>query len=133
MPTIKECIDKKVQFGTTMSLAKTSIQIAVSEGVAAELVGVLTQFITKYYRNTGLGIQKTHSIQNEDMQTNASTSEIESDNRQSLINSGSRFNTTEVSNPEYHKPRGRPPKRLKSYIEEDKENAKQHSNREQRT
>ncbi|CAG8826433.1 34347_t:CDS:1, partial [Racocetra persica] len=45
----------------------------------------------------------------------------------------SRFNTTEVSNPEYHKPRGHPPKRLKSYIEEDKENAKQHSNREQRT
>ncbi|RIB12625.1 hypothetical protein C2G38_2041674 [Gigaspora rosea] len=83
-----------------MSLAKTSVQIAVAEGVAAELVGCLIQFITKYCRNTGLG---SHS------------------------------NITEVSNPEYHKPRGRPPKRLKSYIEEDKEIAKQHSNREQRT
>ncbi|CAG8691445.1 20020_t:CDS:10 [Gigaspora margarita] len=105
MPTIKECIDKKVQFGTTMSLAKTSVQIAVAEGVVAELVRVLTQFIMKYCRNTGLDIQETCS----------------------------HCNIIEVSNPEYHKPRGHPPKRLKSYIEKDKENAKQHSNREQRT
>ncbi|CAG8818372.1 33122_t:CDS:2 [Gigaspora margarita] len=131
-PTIKECIDKKVQFGTIISLAKTSVQIAV-EGIVAELVRGLTQFITKYHRNTGLGIQETCSIQNEDMQTNASTSEIVSNNRQLLINSGSHCNIIEVSNPEYHKPRGRPPKQLKLYIEEDKENAKQHSNREQRT
>ncbi|CAG8767398.1 6199_t:CDS:1 [Cetraspora pellucida] len=108
MPTIKECIDKKVQFGTTMSLAKTSVQIAISERVAAELVRVLTQFITKYHCNTGLGIRETHSIQNEDMQTNASTSEIESNNQQPLINSGSCFNITEVFNPEYHKPRSHP-------------------------
>jgi hypothetical protein len=33
IPAIREKVNKKIQFGTAMSLAKTSIQIAVSEGV----------------------------------------------------------------------------------------------------
>ncbi|PKB92092.1 hypothetical protein RhiirA5_446071 [Rhizophagus irregularis] len=31
IPAIREKVNKKVQFGTAMSLAKTSVQIAVSE------------------------------------------------------------------------------------------------------
>ncbi|CAG8793157.1 44043_t:CDS:1 [Gigaspora margarita] len=110
-----------------MLLAKASVQIAVAKGIVVELVRVLIQFIMKYYCNISLGIQETCSIQNKNMQTNASTSEIVSNN------SGSHCNIIEVSNPEYHKPRCCSPKRLKSYIEEDKENAKQYSNREQKT
>ncbi|CAG8533113.1 2188_t:CDS:2 [Cetraspora pellucida] len=127
-PTIKENVNKKHQFGTTMSIAKTSVQVAVTEGVFAELIGILTQFITKYRNNTGLGIQEIRSLQNENENIH-----IESNNRQPLTNLDSSCTINEISNPEYHKPRGRPPKRLKSSNEENKENAKQHSNHEQRT
>ncbi|CAG8659577.1 12801_t:CDS:1, partial [Cetraspora pellucida] len=118
-----------------MSIAKTSIQIAVTEGVATELIGILTQFITKYCHNTGLSMQETHSIQTENTNiiTNIFTSNIESNNCHPLINLNISCNITEVSNPEYHKPRGRPPKRLKSFIEENKKNSKQQPNHEQRT
>ncbi|CAG8755299.1 17715_t:CDS:2, partial [Rhizophagus irregularis] len=40
-----------------MSIAKTSIQIAITEGVTAELIGILTQFIMKYRRSTSLSIE----------------------------------------------------------------------------
>ncbi|CAG8584185.1 6416_t:CDS:2, partial [Racocetra persica] len=53
--------------------------------------------------------------------------------QQPLTDLSSVCNITKVSNPKYHKPRGHPPKRLRSSIEEDKENIKQQSNREQRT
>ncbi|CAB4407071.1 unnamed protein product [Rhizophagus irregularis] len=59
---IKEKVSKKIEFGSTMSVAKTSVQVAVAEGVASELIRLLTQFITKYRRNTGLNIEEVHSI-----------------------------------------------------------------------
>ena len=58
-PTIREKVNKKIQFGATMSIAKTSIQIAVTENVTAELIGILTGFIMKYRRSTGLNIENT--------------------------------------------------------------------------
>ncbi|CAG8665380.1 16254_t:CDS:2, partial [Cetraspora pellucida] len=58
-PAIRSHINKKVQFGTTMSVAKTSVQIAVSESVTEELTGLLVQFIMKYHHDTGLGIKDT--------------------------------------------------------------------------
>ncbi|CAG8705235.1 9916_t:CDS:2, partial [Scutellospora calospora] len=124
---IKENINKKLQFGTTMSVAKTSVQIALSEGITAELIGILTQFITKYHRTTRLGIEETHNVKYE--KANDSIVESRSNSRQLLIELDSNCNLIEVSNPEYHKPKGRPPKRLKSFIEENK----QHMSREQRT
>ncbi|CAG8714225.1 16536_t:CDS:1, partial [Racocetra persica] len=51
---------------------------------------------------------------------------------QLLIDSSSRYNITEATNPEYHKPKGHPPKQLKSFVEES-ESSKQKSNHEQRT
>ena len=62
MPIIKVNINKKIQFGTTMSLAKTSVQIAVSECVTAELIGMLMQFNMKYRRNTSFGIEETYDL-----------------------------------------------------------------------
>ena len=44
-----------------MSIAKTSIQIAVTEDVTAELIRILTQSITKYRRSTGLSLENTES------------------------------------------------------------------------
>ncbi|CAB5093278.1 unnamed protein product [Rhizophagus irregularis] len=62
--TIREKVNKKIQYGATMSIAKTSIQIAITEDVTAELIGILTQFIMKYRRSTGLSIEKsTESLQ----------------------------------------------------------------------
>ena len=61
IPIIREKVNKKVQFGAAMSIAKTSIQIAVTENVTAELIRILTQFITKYRRSTGLSFENTES------------------------------------------------------------------------
>src|ERR1043165_5719902 len=58
--SLRENVDKKVKFGTTMSVVKTCIQVAVAEGVTSELIGLLIQFITKYCRNTGLNIEEVH-------------------------------------------------------------------------
>src|SRR6185437_13322831 len=62
-PNLKEKFNKKFQYGTTMSVAKTCVQIAVAEGVASELTGFLTEFILKYRQNTGLNIEVIHSVQ----------------------------------------------------------------------
>ncbi|GBC50891.1 hypothetical protein GLOIN_2v1873618 [Rhizophagus irregularis DAOM 181602=DAOM 197198] len=93
-PTIREKVNKKIQYGATMSIAKTSIQIAVTEDVTAELIRILTQFIMKYRRSNGLSIEKsTESLQ--DLQG----SSIQ-DNPQPLSV------LPDISNPEYHKPKG---------------------------
>ncbi|CAB5122944.1 unnamed protein product [Rhizophagus irregularis] len=93
-PTIREKVNKKIQYGAAMSIAKTSIQIAVTEDVTAELIRILTQFIMKYRRSTSLGIEKsTESLQ--DLQG----SSIQ-DNPQPLSV------LPDISNPEYHKPKG---------------------------
>ena len=59
---VKEHVNKKAQYGTTMSLAKTSIQIAIKEEATAELIGTLMQFIMKYRNNTGLNIEEVNQI-----------------------------------------------------------------------
>lgn len=92
---IRENVNKKIKFGITMSVAKTSVQIAISEGVTSELTGLLTEFITKYRRNTGLNMGVVRY-------------------EEPSIDS----NVPKISNPEYHKPKGRPPKRYKSSTEE---------------
>ena len=84
-----------------MSVVKTSVQIAVSENTTSKLIGILTQFIMKYRQGTGLDMKGTN--------------EIRSLKRQPL--SDSNYNISEISNPEYHRAKGRPPKRYKSLVE----------------
>ncbi|PKK64125.1 hypothetical protein RhiirC2_113589 [Rhizophagus irregularis] len=62
IPAIREKVNKKVQFGTAMSLAKTSVQIAVSEGAMTEFIGMLMQFNMKYRYSTGFGIEETQDL-----------------------------------------------------------------------
>ena len=59
---VRENFNKKLKFGTLMSIAKTSVQIAVAEGVTSELTGLFTEFIIKYRQNTGLNIEEIHYI-----------------------------------------------------------------------
>ncbi|CAG8854842.1 24214_t:CDS:2, partial [Gigaspora margarita] len=59
-PTTKNKVDKRIEFGATMSIARTSIQVAVAEGVTAELTGLLTQFLMKYRLSTGLNIEEVY-------------------------------------------------------------------------
>ena len=101
---LKEKFNKKFQYGTTMSVAKTCVQIAVAEGVTLELKGLLTEFILKYRQNTGLNIEVINSA----LQLNNEIQEPFSD-AIAAIN-----NVREISNPKYHKPKGRPPKCYKT-------------------
>jgi hypothetical protein len=108
-PAVKEHVNKKAQYGNTISLAKTSIQIAITEGATAELIGTLMQFIMKYRSNTGLSVEEVNQTilpQNNVLQETSTNTE-----RQPLDN------LLEISNPEYHKAKGRPPKRYKSSVE----------------
>ncbi|PKK57577.1 hypothetical protein RhiirC2_797776 [Rhizophagus irregularis] len=76
-----------------MSVVKTCIQIAVTEDVTAELIRILTQFIMKYHifqDSQGSFIQNYHQPL-------------------SIL--------LEISNPEYHKLKGRPPKQYRSVVE----------------
>src|ERR1044072_8899893 len=54
--SIRENSNKKLKFDTTMSVAKTSVQIAMAKGVTSEPIGLLTEFIIKYRQNTGLNV-----------------------------------------------------------------------------
>ena len=117
-PIIRGQVSKKIKYGTAMSIAKTSVQIAVMEDVTSELIGILTQFIMKYRRSTGLSIDTPNNIISfSDTEGNKG---IESqgpsiqDDRQPLSV------LPEVSNPEYHKPKGRPPKQYKSAVEDNR-------------
>ncbi|RIB12774.1 hypothetical protein C2G38_2249293 [Gigaspora rosea] len=60
-----------------MSIAKTGVQVAVAEGVTSELTGLLTQFIMKHRQN----------------------------NEQYPLGNSVSYNLSEITNPEYHKPR----------------------------
>ncbi|CAB4429007.1 unnamed protein product [Rhizophagus irregularis] len=111
---IKEKVSKKIEFGSTMSVVKTSVQVAVAEGVASELIGLLTQFITKYRRNTGLNIEEVHSISHFNDEIQESSYNYQ---RQPLV-VVEECNIPKISNPEYHKSKGHPPKRYKSSTEE---------------
>ncbi|CAB4400644.1 unnamed protein product [Rhizophagus irregularis] len=123
-PAARERVNKKVQYGNTMSLAKTSIQIAVAESATAELIGILMQFIMKYRNNTGLGIEEVHqfsSLQNNVLQESLINTEICNNTQQPLDN-------LQISNPEYHKAKGRPPKRYKSSVEDNNQTSMAKSN-----
>ncbi|PKY59582.1 hypothetical protein RhiirA4_430506 [Rhizophagus irregularis] len=104
--TIKKTADKRIKFGSAMSMAKTSVQIAVTEGATGELTGLLTQFIMKYRRATGLNIEEVQE----------GLSSKDSCQRQPLVVIDNN-RIPEISNPEYHKPKGRPPKRYKAVTE----------------
>ncbi|PKY44932.1 hypothetical protein RhiirA4_459383 [Rhizophagus irregularis] len=77
-----------------------------TEGVASELIGLLTQFIMKYRHNTGLNIKEVHSISHFNDKIQESSHNYQ---RQPLVVMEER-NILEISNPEYHKPKGLPPK-----------------------
>ncbi|CAB4443963.1 unnamed protein product [Rhizophagus irregularis] len=112
-PMIREKVNKKIQFGSTMSVAKTCIQIAVTEDVTAELIGILTQFIMKYRRSTGLSIENTGSAV-----SFSGTESLQDSQGSSIQNYHQPLSILpEISNPEYHKPKGRPPKRYRSVVE----------------
>ncbi|PKY48943.1 hypothetical protein RhiirA4_404904 [Rhizophagus irregularis] len=68
----------------------------------------------KYRNNTGLGIEEVHqfsSLQNNVLQESHINTEICNNTQQPLDN-------LQISNPEYHKAKGRPPKRYKSSVED---------------
>ncbi|GET50254.1 protein FAR1-RELATED SEQUENCE 5-like [Rhizophagus irregularis DAOM 181602=DAOM 197198] len=111
---IKEKVSKKIEFGSTMLVAKTSVQVAVAEGVTSELIGLLTQFITKYHHNTGLNIEEVHSISHFNDEIQESSYNYQ---RQPLV-VVEECNIPKISNSEYHKPKGHPLKRYKSSTEE---------------
>ncbi|PKC58236.1 hypothetical protein RhiirA1_471281 [Rhizophagus irregularis] len=95
-----------------MSVAKTSVQIAVMEGAMGELTGLLSQFIMKYRNNIGLNINEvqetfSYNVTNNNCQWQPLEPLVIVDNN----------SIPEISNPEYHKPKGRPPKRYKSQME----------------
>uniref|UniRef100_A0A1D1YBG6 Putative zinc finger protein 012R n=1 Tax=Anthurium amnicola TaxID=1678845 RepID=A0A1D1YBG6_9ARAE len=113
-PTIKDHCNKKIQYGTAMGVAKTGIQVAIAEGVTAELIEIITQFIMKYRRNTGLNVESTKNQFTFSAQESFTQESFTQEVRRPLVP------LLNVSNPEYHRPKGRPPKRLKSSIEESK-------------
>src|SRR6266540_7124063 len=90
---IRENFNKKLKFGTLMSVAKTSVQIAVAEGVISELTGLLTEFIIKYRRNTSLNIEEVHYVSQLNNEIQKPFSAIITDN----------YNILQISNLEYHK------------------------------
>ncbi|CAB5337721.1 unnamed protein product [Rhizophagus irregularis] len=104
--TIKKTADKRIEFGSAMSMAKTSVQIAVTEGATGELTGLLTQFIMKYRYTTGLNIEEVQE----------GLSLKDSCQRQPLVVIDNN-RIPEISNPEYHKPKGHPPKCYKAVTE----------------
>ncbi|PKY28033.1 hypothetical protein RhiirB3_444009, partial [Rhizophagus irregularis] len=123
-PAARERVNKKVQYGNTMSLAKTSIQIAVAESATAELIGILMQFIMKYRNNTGLGIEEVYqfsSLQNNVLQESLINTEICNNTQQPLDN-------LQISNPEYHKVKGHLPKHYKSLVEDNNQTSMAKSN-----
>jgi hypothetical protein len=112
---IREQVSKKVKYGNAMSVAKTSVQIAVKEDVTPEFIGLLTEFIMKYRRGTGLSIETIkNDISFSGTLLQDSQRFFTEDSREPLAK------LPEISNSEYHKTKGRPPKRLKSSIEESK-------------
>ncbi|RIB19409.1 hypothetical protein C2G38_2181881 [Gigaspora rosea] len=96
---IHNYVSKKIQVGNAISIAKTCVQTAFTENTTSDLIGVMVQCYNEQdhnpYNNEQYGDKFKLPLE-----------EVEVDS-----------NLHEVSNPEYHKPRGHPPKRLKSSIE----------------
>ncbi|RGB40114.1 hypothetical protein C1646_753698 [Rhizophagus diaphanus] len=116
--TIRGQVSKKIKYGTAMSVAKTSIQIAVIEDATLELIGILTQFIMKYHRSTGLSIESVNNISFSGIEGTESLQ----DSQGSFIQDDCQPLSVlpKVSNSEYHKPKGRPLKRYKSAVEDNR-------------
>ncbi|CAB5386713.1 unnamed protein product [Rhizophagus irregularis] len=110
--TVKKKVDKRIEFGNTMSVAKTSVQIAVVEGATEELTGLLSQFIMKYRNNTGLNINEVQ----ETFSYNVTKNNCQRQPLEPLVIVDNN-SIPEISNFEYHKPKGRPPKRYKLQME----------------
>ncbi|CAB4393127.1 unnamed protein product [Rhizophagus irregularis] len=104
--TIKKITDKRIKFGSAMSMAKTSVQIAVTEGATGELTGLLTQFIMKYRCVTRLNIEEVQ----EDLSSKNSCQQ-----QPLVVIDNNRI--PEILNPEYYKPKGRPLKHYKAVTE----------------
>ena len=103
-----------------MLVAKTSIQVAIAEGITSELIELLTQFIMKYHHNTGLNIKEVHhSILhlNDEIQQESSSVTIKDSCWQPLVELDS-CDILKISNPEYHKLKGHSLKWYKSSNEE---------------
>ncbi|GBB85202.1 hypothetical protein RclHR1_11760006 [Rhizophagus clarus] len=105
MPVIREKVNKKVQFGTALSLAKTSIQIAVSEGIVTKFIGILMQFNMKYHCNTGFNLEETCNL----------FSETQSISQIFLTNLDTNTNYN-IFNPAYYRLKGKLPKKYKLSI-----------------
>src|SRR6266540_6253082 len=105
---IRENFNKKLKFDTMMSVAKTSVQIAVTEGVTSELIGLLTEFIIKYRQNTSLNIKEIYYVLPLNNEIQEPSSAIITDS----------CNILKISNLKYHKPKGRLLKHYKSSTEE---------------
>ncbi|RGB23353.1 hypothetical protein C1646_774623, partial [Rhizophagus diaphanus] len=108
--TIREKVNKKIQYGVAMSIVKTSIQIAVTEDVTAELIGILTYHILY---SIGLSFENTKNF------IFFSGTESLQDSQGSSIQDNLQLLSIlpDISNPEYHKPKGQPPKWYKSMVE----------------
>ncbi|CAB5123926.1 unnamed protein product [Rhizophagus irregularis] len=114
-PGIREQVSKKVKYGNVMSVVKTSVQIAVKEDVTPEFIGLLTEFIMKDRRETGLSIE---NIKND---ISFLGTLLQDPQRSFTENSREPLaELPEISNPKYLKTKGHPFKRLKSSIEESK-------------
>ncbi|CAB4384521.1 unnamed protein product [Rhizophagus irregularis] len=101
-PAIRKQVSKKVKYSNAMSVAKTSIQIAVKEDVIPEFIGLLTEFIMKYRRRIGLSIE---NIKND---ISFSNTLLQDPQRSFTENSKEPLaELPEISNPEYHKTKGR--------------------------
>ncbi|CAG8816411.1 15935_t:CDS:2, partial [Gigaspora margarita] len=57
---IRNKVNKRIKFCTTMSVARTSVQVAMAEDVTAKLNRLLTQFLMKYYHSTELNIKEVY-------------------------------------------------------------------------
>ncbi|CAB5203024.1 hypothetical protein RhiirA5_384520 [Rhizophagus irregularis] len=95
-----------------MSVAKTSVQIAVVKGATGELTGLFSQFIMKYQNNTGLNINEIQKTFFYDVTKNNCQRQL-----LELLVIVDNNSIPEISNPKYHKPKGRSLKRYKSQIE----------------
>ncbi|CAG8775599.1 13675_t:CDS:2, partial [Rhizophagus irregularis] len=89
--TVKKKVDKRIEFSNTISVAKTSVQIAVMERLNINEV------------------QETFSY-------NVTKNNCQQQSLEPLVIVDNN-SISEISNPKYHKPKGRPSKRYKSQME----------------
>ncbi|KAF0433678.1 protein far-red impaired response 1-like isoform x2 [Gigaspora margarita] len=89
-----------------MSIAKTSIQVAMAEGVISKLTGFVTKFIMKYYwiKRTRISIYIILDIEISKLSSDLDSKQYSLDNISNL---------SKITTPEYYKPRDHPAKHFK--------------------